>query len=98
VTLSFSYPIETIEFNIISTVKLLEAVRIVNPKIKFYQASSSEMFGNVDKGKLPINKNIDFRPISPYGISKATSHWITVNYREAYNIFAVIETRQLKCI
>jgi GDPmannose 4,6-dehydratase len=89
VALSFSFPIETIEFNIISTVKLLEAVRIVNPKIKFYQASSSEMFGNVDKGKLPINKNIDFRPISPYGISKATSHWITVNYREAYNIFAV---------
>jgi len=89
VALSFSYPIETIEFNIISTVKLLEAVRSVNPKIKFYQASSSEMFGNVDKDKLPINKNIDFRPISPYGISKATSHWITVNYREAYNIFAV---------
>ena len=89
VALSFSCPIETIEFNIISTAKLLEAVRIVNPKIKFYQASSSEMFGNVDKKNLPINKNIAFRPISPYGISKATSHWVTINYREAYNIFAV---------
>ena len=86
---SFDRPIETINFNIISTANLIEAIRITNPKIKFYQASSSEMFGNVDKKNLPINKNIAFEPVSPYGISKAASHWITVNYRKAYNIFAV---------
>lgn len=89
VALSFDKPTETINFNIISTTNLLEAIRLTNPKIKFYQASSSEMFGNVDKNNLPINKNTAFHPISPYGISKAASHWITVNYREAYNIFAV---------
>jgi len=86
---SFDKPTETINFNIVSTTNLLEAIRITNPKIKFYQASSSEMFGNVDKNNLPINKNTAFHPISPYGISKATSHWVTVNYREAYNIFAI---------
>lgn len=86
---SFDKPTETINFNIISTTNILEAIRLTNPKIKFYQASSSEMFGNVDKNNLPINKNTAFHPISPYGISKATSHWITVNYRESYNIFAV---------
>lgn len=89
VALSFDRPIETINFNIISTANLLEAIRITNPKIKFYQASSSEMFGNVEKQNLPINENSVFHPISPYGISKAASHWITVNYREAYNLFAV---------
>lgn len=86
---SFNYPIETIEFNIISTVKLLEAIRIASPKIKYYQASSSEIFGNVDKESLPIDKDIAFNPISPYGISKASSHWLTINYRRAYNLFAV---------
>lgn len=89
VGLSFNRPIETLEFNIVSTAKLLEAMRITNPKIKFYQASSSEMFGNVKKKNLPINENFLLRPISPYGISKAASHWITVNYREAHNLFAV---------
>jgi GDPmannose 4,6-dehydratase len=89
VGLSFNRPMETLEFNIVSTAKLLEAIRITNPKIKFYQASSSEMFGNVKKENLPINENFLLRPISPYGISKATSHWITVNYREAHNLFAV---------
>ena len=89
VGLSFNQPIETLEFNIVSTAKLLEAMRITNPKIKFYQASSSEMFGNVKKKNLPINENFLLRPISPYGISKAASHWITVNYREAHNLFAV---------
>jgi GDPmannose 4,6-dehydratase len=88
VGLSFSQPIETLEFNIVSTAKLLEAMRVTNPKIKFYQASSSEMFGNVKKENLPINENFLLRPISPYGISKAASHWITVNYREAHNLFA----------
>lgn len=89
VGLSFNQPIETLEFNIVSTAKLLEAIRIANPKIKFYQASSSEMFGNVKKETLPINESFPLHPISPYGASKAASHWITVNYREAYNLFAV---------
>jgi GDPmannose 4,6-dehydratase len=89
VGLSFNQPIETLEFNIIGTAKLLEAMRITNPKIKYYQASSSEMFGNVKKKNLPINENFLLRPISPYGISKAASHWITVNYREAHRLFAV---------
>ena len=89
VGLSFNIPIETINFNIISTANLLEAIRIVNPKIKYYQASSSEMFGNVEKQNLPINETTAFHPISPYGTSKAASHWITVNYREIYNMFAV---------
>ncbi|MBE3128195.1 MAG: GDP-mannose 4,6-dehydratase [Actinobacteria bacterium] len=89
VGLSFNIPLETINFNIISTTNLLEAIRIVNPKIKYYQASSSEMFGNVEKQNLPINETTAFHPISPYGTSKAASHWITVNYREIYNMFAV---------
>ncbi|MBE3128765.1 MAG: GDP-mannose 4,6-dehydratase [Actinobacteria bacterium] len=89
VGLSFNQPIETLEFNIVSTAKLLEAMRITNPKIKFYQASSSEMFGNVKKENLPINENFLLHPISPYGISKAASHWITLNYRETHNLFAV---------
>jgi len=89
VGLSFNQPIETREFNIVSTAKLLKAIRATNLKIKFYQASSSEMFGNVKKENLPINENFLLHPISPYGISKAASHWITVNYREACNLFAV---------
>jgi len=86
---SFSQPIETLEFNIVSTANLLEAIRITNPKIKFYQASSSEMFGNVKKETLPINESFSLHPLSPYGASKAASHWIAINYREAYNLFAV---------
>ena len=89
VGLSFIQPTETLEFNIVSTAKLLEAIRITNPKIKFYQASSSEMFGNVKKENLPINEDFLLHPISPYGISKAASHWITINYREAHKLFAV---------
>jgi len=89
VALSFNRPMETLEFNITSTLKLLEAIRISNPKIKYYQASSSEMFGNIKKECFLINESSEFKPISPYGISKAASHWITVNYREAYNLFAV---------
>ena len=80
---------ETLEFNIVSTAKLLEAIRITNPKIKFYQASSSEMFGNVKKENLPINESFSLNPISPYGVSKAASHLITINYRRSYNLFAV---------
>lgn len=89
VGLSFDQPVGTLEFNTISVANLLEAIRIVQPKIKFYQASSSEMFGNVRKADLPIEEDFMFHPISPYGISKATAHWITVNYREVYGLFAI---------
>jgi len=89
VGLSFDQPIETLEFNIVSVANLLEAIRIVRPRIKFYQASSSEMFGNVREENLPVNENLLFHPVSPYGISKATAHWITVNYRESYGLFAI---------
>lgn len=82
VSLSFEQPIGTLEFNIVSVANILEAIKIVNPKIKFYQASSSEMFGNVRKENLPVNESFVFHPVSPYGISKAAAHWITVNYRE----------------
>lgn len=87
VRLSFEQPIGTLQFNIISTANLLEAVRIVNSKIKFYQASSSEMFGRIEKKNLPVDENFIFHPVSPYGISKAAAHWTTINYREAYGIF-----------
>lgn len=87
VGLSFQQPIGTLEFNIISIANILEAVRIVNKDIKVYQSSSSEMYGNVEKSKLPIDENFIIHPASPYGISKASAHWISVNYREAYNMF-----------
>ncbi len=88
VSLSFNQPIGTLEFNIISVANLLEAVRIVNPKIKFYQASSSEMYGNVKKDNLPVNEEAIFSPVSLYGISKASAHWIANSYRKAYGLFA----------
>ena len=66
---------------------LLEAIRIVNPKIRFYQASSSEMFGKVVE--VPQSEQTPFYPRSPYGVAKVYGHWITVNYREAYEMFAV---------
>lgn len=87
VGLSFDQPIGTLEFNIISVANILEAIRIVNKEIKIYQSSSSEMYGNVDKNKLPIDENFIIHPASPYAISKAAAHWICVNYREAYNLF-----------
>ena len=89
VGLSFDQPIGTLEFNIISVANLLEAIRIVRPKTRFYQASSSEMFGNVREEKLPVRESLIFHPVSPYGISKASAHWISVNYREAYGLFAI---------
>jgi GDPmannose 4,6-dehydratase len=87
VGLSFEQPIGTLEYNIISVANILEAIRIVNKDIKVYQSSSSEMYGNVDKNKLPIDENFIIHPASPYAISKAAAHWICVNYREAYNLF-----------
>lgn len=86
VGLSFAQPIGTIQFNISSVLNLLEAIRIVDDKIKYYQASSSEMYGKVLN--LPITEQTPFHPLSPYAISKAAAHWTTVNYREAYGLFA----------
>lgn len=86
VSLSFHQPIGTIQFNIISVINLLEAIKLVNAQkdIRFYQASSSEMYGLVKQ--LPITENSVFHPLSPYAISKAAAHWITVNYRESYGL------------
>ncbi|NSW84031.1 MAG: GDP-mannose 4,6-dehydratase, partial [Syntrophothermus sp.] len=87
VALSFEQPILTCETNAIGTLRLLESVRTVTPKTKFYQASSSEMFGRVLTERQ--NEDTPFYPRSPYGVSKLFAHWITVNYREAYSMFAV---------
>jgi GDPmannose 4,6-dehydratase len=86
VSLSFQQPIGTIQFNINSVVNILEAIRLINPKIKFYQASSSEMFGKIEV--LPITEQTKFHPLSPYAISKVAAHYITINYRESYGLFA----------
>ena len=85
VKVSFDKPITTGQITALGTLNLLEAIRIVNPAIKFYQASSSEMFGKVQQ--IPQDENTPFYPRSPYGISKLFAHWTTVNYRESYGIF-----------
>ncbi|MCY2687947.1 GDP-mannose 4,6-dehydratase [Salinimicrobium sp. TH3] len=85
VSLSFQQPIGTIQFNILSVLNILEAIRILNINVKFYQASSSEIFGAT---VLPINEESMIKPLSPYGISKAAAHLITKNYREAYGIYS----------
>lgn len=87
VGLSFQQPIGTLEFNIISVANILEAVRIINKQIKIYQSSSSEMYGNIALSQLPIDETFIIHPTSPYGVSKATAHWTSVNYREAYGMF-----------
>jgi GDPmannose 4,6-dehydratase len=84
---SWDQPILTGEFTAIGVVRALEAMRRVCPQAKFYQASSSEMFGKVRE--MPQNELTPFYPRSPYGVSKAFGHYITVNYRESYNLFAV---------
>ena len=86
VGLSFKQPLLTFDFNTRSVLTILESIRLVSPKTRFYQASSSEMFGNVGKSSLPIRESFLFHPVSPYGISKASAHWLTVNYREAYKL------------
>ena len=86
VGLSFQQPLFTFDFNTRSVLNILEAIRQVCPKTRFYQASSSEMFGNVGKARLPIKESFLFHPVSPYGISKASAHWLAVNYREAYKL------------
>tara|TARA_Y100000590_G_scaffold470726_2_gene668713 strand:+ start:27109 stop:28077 length:969 start_codon:yes stop_codon:yes gene_type:complete len=87
VGLSFDEPIMTLEFNIFSTINLLEAIRKTNKDIRMYQASSSEMFGQISEEKLPLKESTIFHPVSPYAISKASSHWTAVNYRESYGLF-----------
>ena len=84
---SWKQPMLTGEFNALGVTKLLEAIRQIDKKIKFYQASSSEMFGKVVE--VPQNEKTPFYPRSPYGVAKVYGHFITVNYRESYDIFAV---------
>jgi GDPmannose 4,6-dehydratase len=86
VGVSFDQPVTTAEITGIGPVNLLEAIRIVNPKIRFYQASTSEMFGKVQA--IPQREDTPFYPRSPYGVAKLYAHWMTINYRESYDIFA----------
>jgi len=83
---SWLQPLLTGEFTALGVTRMLEAVRLVDPEIRFYQASSSEMFGAVKEE--PQNEHTPFWPRSPYGVAKVYGHWITVNYRESYGIFA----------
>jgi GDPmannose 4,6-dehydratase len=83
---SWEQPVLTGEFTALGVTRLLEAVRLVDPEIRFYQASSSEMFGKVQE--VPQTERTPFHPRSPYGVAKTYGHFITVNYRESYGIFA----------
>lgn len=85
VGVSFEQPITTAEITGVGAVNLLEAIRIVNKKVRFYQASTSEMFGKVQA--VPQIESTPFYPRSPYGVAKLYAHWMTVNYRESYDIF-----------
>ncbi len=84
---SWNQPALTGDVTALGVTRMLEAIRFVNPKIKFYQASSSEMFGKVVE--VPQTENTPFYPRSPYGVAKVYGHWITVNYRESFGLFAV---------
>src|SRR5579864_7418939 len=83
---SWSQPVLTAEFTAVGVTRMLEAVRAVKPDARFYQASSSEMFGKVVE--TPQTERTPFYPRSPYGVAKVYGHWITVNYRESYGLFA----------
>jgi GDPmannose 4,6-dehydratase len=83
---SFQQPVLTGEFTALGVTRVLDAIRIVDPTIRFYQASSSEMFGKVHE--VPQRETTPFHPRSPYGVAKVYGHWITINYRESYNLFA----------
>lgn len=85
VGVSFDQPITTAEITGVGPVNLLEAIRIVNPKVRFYQASTSEMFGKVQA--IPQTEDTPFYPRSPYGVAKLYAHWMAINYRESYGIF-----------
>jgi GDPmannose 4,6-dehydratase len=84
---SWNQPVLTGEVTALGVTRLLEAIRLINPKTRFYQASSSEMFGKVRE--VPQRETTPFYPRSPYGVAKVYAHWITVNYRESYDLFAV---------
>ena len=86
VPISWSQPVLTGEVTALGVTRVLDAIRIVDPTIRFYQASSSEMFGKVRE--TPQNENTPFYPRSPYGVAKVYGHWITINYRESYGLFA----------
>ena len=86
VAASFEMPVMTSDITGVGVSRMLEVIRQINPSIKFYQASSSEMFGKV--AESPQNEQTPFYPRSPYGIAKLFGHWMTINYREAYDIFA----------
>jgi len=83
---SFQVPIVTTDINSLGTLRILDSINSINKKIKFYQASTSEMFGKVVQ--IPQSEKTPFYPRSPYGVSKVFSHWITINYRESYNLHA----------
>jgi len=83
---SWNQPTLTGEFNALGVTRLLDAIRMVDPEMRFYQASSSEMFGKVRE--VPQSETTPFYPRSPYGVAKVYGHWITVNYRESYGLFA----------
>lgn len=83
---SFDQPIATAQITGLGVLNILEAIRLTNLKIRFYQASTSEMYGGLKK--ISANEETPFYPRSPYGVAKLYAHWITVNYREAYNLFA----------
>jgi GDPmannose 4,6-dehydratase len=84
---SWTQPVLTGEFTALGVTRILEAIRLVHPAARFYQASSSEMFGRVTE--TPQTETTSFYPRSPYGVAKVYGHWITVNYRESYNLYAV---------
>jgi GDPmannose 4,6-dehydratase len=84
---SFSQPVLTGEFTALGVTRILEAIRLACPRARFYQASSSEMFGKVRES--PQNELTPYHPRSPYGVAKVYGHWITVNYRESYGLYAV---------
>jgi GDPmannose 4,6-dehydratase len=84
---SWTQPVLTGEFTALGVTRILEAIRLVHPSTRFYQASSSEMFGRVTE--TPQRETTSFYPRSPYGVAKVYGHWITVNYRESYNLYAV---------
>jgi len=86
VGVSFEQPLATSQITGLGVTNLLEAIRLIDPSIRFYQASTSEMFGLVQK--IPQNESTPFYPRSPYGVSKLYAHWMTINYRESYGIFA----------
>lgn len=86
VGVSFDQPLATAQITGIGPAYLLEAIRVVNPAVRFYQASTSEMFGKVQA--IPQKEDTPFYPRSPYGVAKLYAHWLTVNYRESYNMFA----------